>query len=235
VRRPLALLTLAAIALAAPALATAKESVKVKPRHGDVNTRFVFHGSGWKPNARLTYTHGAFCAASTACPTLLYLHNFRSDAHGEFTQSIGPMKWPPLDFVGTDVCFGYGPFPDFHCLVSRRIGLTPPSASVTPVHAERNSDYPSPVAMTVAAEHFRAGERLTTHIRFPDGRRRVLHSRARRHGAHVGGANAWAPRGGTIELFTLRAHDPDGVYRVRVEDGRGGEARTSFVASHYAN
>jgi hypothetical protein len=233
VRRRLALLTLAATAfavLAVSAVAAAKETVTVTPKHGDVNTRFVFHGTGWRPSAKLAYQYGPFCAASAACATVLLIHSFKSDAHGEFTQTLGPWERVPSDFVGTEFCFIYAPFG--HCKAKRRVTLTPPSASVTPAHVTMFENG-GPFTMTAAAEHFRAGERLTLHVRYPNGRHRTLTTRARRHGAYVG--VAWAPRGGAVKLFDLHAGDPDGTYRVRVTDEHGGEARTSFVASHYAS
>jgi hypothetical protein len=228
VRRRLALLTLAATMVAVPAVAA--ERVTVKPRHGDVNTRFAFRGTGWRPNAKLAHESGPFCAASAACATVLYIHFFKADSNGEFTQTIGPWKRVPFDFVGTEFCFIYAPFGS--CKATKRVGLTPPSASVTPAHVTLFENGGA-VTTTVAAEHFRAGERLTIHIRYPDGRRRVVRARARRRGAHVGPANAWAPRGGAIKWFELHSADPDGTYRVRVVDEHDGEALTSFVAQHY--
>lgn len=227
-RRRLALLTLAATLVAVPAVAA--ERVTMKPRHGDVNTRFVFHGTGWRPNAKLAYTHGAFCPITTACPAIGYLHEFKSDANGEFRQTIGPWKLPSYDFVGADFCFSYAPFGD--CKALKRVGLTPPSASARPPQVTRFENG-GPVTLTVAAEHFKAGERLTVHVRYPDGRHRALKTRARRRGTHVGGANAWAPRGGAIVPVKLRESDPDGTYRVRVTNSNGNEALTSFVAQHY--
>jgi hypothetical protein len=230
--------TLAATALAAPAPAAAAEQVTVKPRQGDVNTRFVYRGSGWKPNARVAMSHGALCGTGP-CILPLYVRVFRSDADGKFRVSERPTRYVPFDFEGYDVCFSYARSADppvgGHCKASVPIGLSPPSASVTPTRAERNDTYPSPVTMTLAAEHFKAGSRLRIRIRYPGGHHRVIEALARRHGGRVGPANAWAPRGGIVRLFKLRPKDPDGTYGVRVVDRRGNEARTSFVASHYAN
>ena len=232
VRRPLALLTLAAALVAVPASAAAVERVSMKPRHGDVNTRFVFHGTGWKPNAELAYMHGAFCPLSLACPSIGYVRYFKSDANGEFTETIEPGEAPPQDFVGTDFCFMYAPHGE--CKARKRVGRAPPSASITPARVtlyEHGND----VTVTALAEHFKAGQRLTIHVRHPDGRHRALKTRARRRGAHVGGANAWAPRGGAIVTFSIRRGDPGGRYDVRVADEHHGEALTSFVVRHQAD
>jgi hypothetical protein len=234
VRRRLALLTLAATAFAAPAVAIAKESVRVTPRHGDVNTRFVYHGAGWKPNAKVTLSHGVLCGTGI-CILPLYFRTFHSNADGAFRVSERPAKSPPDDFLGYDVCFSYGDGPGGRCKAAAKIGLAPPSASATPATATRFRGNSYPVTITIAAQHFKAGSRLKIHVRYPDGRHRVLHARARRHGAYVGPGNAWAPRGGIVKFHSLRPKDPDGLYHVRVVDSRGDVARTSFLAQHYAD
>ncbi|HKP88568.1 MAG TPA: hypothetical protein VJT75_01215 [Thermoleophilaceae bacterium] len=235
-RRRLALLALAAMLLAAPGTAAAAERVSVKPHAGDVNTRFVYRGSGWRPNARVSYTHGALCGTGL-CILPLYFRVFESDANGEFEVSERPTKYVPRDFVGYTLCFGYpkreeGP-PNAPCEVRAQISLAPPSASATPALAERSRGDSLPTTVTLAARHFKAGTRLRIHVRYPGGRHRVLKTRARRRGAYVGPGHAYTPRGGATRLLDVRKDDPDGTYRVRIVDRRGNEALTSFVAQQY--
>lgn len=234
VRRGLALLTLAATIVAAPA--GAAERVSVKPRLGDVNTRFVYRGSGWRPNASLVYSHGALCGTGP-CILPLFFRHFRSDADGRFKVTERPTSSVRDDFVGYDLCFAYsanaeGP-PDAPCKATGKISVAPPSASATPARAERSHGDPYPLAVTLAARHYKAGSRLEIHVRYPGGRHRVLKARARRHGAYVGPANAYTPRGGATKLLYLKPSDPDGNYTVRFVDRLGHQARTSFVAQHY--
>lgn len=202
----------------------------MKPRHGDVNTRFVFHGTGWKPNAKLAYQRPPFCALSAACASVLDIHFFRSDSNGEFTQTLGPWKRVSFDFEGTDLCFIYAPYGK--CQARSQVGLAPPSVSATPSTVQL-ADESAPVTTTLAAAHFRAGERLRFHVHYPDGRVKSLKGRARRHGRPVGPAHAWTPKGGATRFLTLRPSDPNGTYSVRVTDPHGGQARTSFVVRHY--
>ena len=232
VRRRLALLTLAATLVAVPAVAA--ERVTVKPRAGDVNTRFVYRGAGWTPNTAVSYSHGALCGTGP-CILPLFFRHFRSDADGRFKVSERPTTFVPYDFEGYDLCFAYpkhdeGP-PQAPCEVTAKISLAPPSASATPALAERSQE--SPVTVTLAARHFKAGTRLKVHVRYPGGRHRVLKTRARRRGAYVGPANAYTPRGGSTKLLDVQPSDPDGTYRVRFVDRLGHEARTSFVTQHY--
>ena len=238
-RRRLALLTLAATAfavLAVSAVAAAKESVKVTPKHGDVNTRFVYRGSGWKPNAKLALSHGVLCGTGP-CILPLYFRVFRADADGAFRVTERPTKGVRDDFAGYDVCFSYAPRggPGGPCKATVKIGIAPPSASATPAKAKRFRENTDPVTITIAAEHFKAGRQLWIHFRYPDGRHKVLRAKAHRHGAYVGPANAWSPRGGIVKFHALRPKDPDGLYHVRVVDKQGHGARTSFVAQHYAD
>lgn len=239
VRRPLALVTLAAMALAAaaPALASAQERVKVTPKHGDVNTRFVYHGTGWRPKARIAMSHGALCGTGP-CILPLYFRVFRADADGAFRVSERPTTFVQDDFAGYDVCFSYaksqGP-PGGPCKATAEIGLSPPSASATPATAERSKHRALPVTITIAAQHFKAGRQLWIHFRYPDGRHKVLRVKAHRHGAYVEPGHAWAPRGGMVKFHSLRPKDPDGLYHVRVVDKQGHVARTSFLAQHYTS
>jgi hypothetical protein len=232
-RRAVAILTLLAV-LVLPALAAARhERVKVRPaRLGDVNTRFVYRGSGWRPGARLSLSHGVLCGTGP-CILPLFFRIFHADSQGRFRVSEHPARAVVSDFGGYSVCFAYAersPGPGGKCRALRRITVVPPWASATPVVAERFAGNPPSLGpiVTFAAQHFRAGERLKVRIRYPDGRRRVLSTRARRHGAYVGPA-AFAPRGGAIRLYRVRASDPDGTYRVRVTNVRGDQARTSYV------
>jgi hypothetical protein len=232
VRRGLALLTIAAGLGLAPSAAavTGHEQVTVHPRVGDVNTRFVYRGMGWEPNAKLTLSHGVLCGTGP-CILPLYYKRFHADAHGRFRQTEHPAKAVLDDFAGYSICFEYGEVPDYEpCLVKRRITVVPPWASVTPAIVERYPNGPGEDTLTFAAQHFKAGERLTVRIRYPNGHRRVLHTRARRHGAYVGPA-AYAPRGGAIKLFTLPTSAPDGTYRVHVTDEHRDHAFTSFRAA----
>jgi len=227
VRRRLALLTLAATMLAAPAPAAAVERVSMKPRHGDVNTRFVFRGTGWRPDTKLVYEYGAYCAASLACPAVGIMGYLRSDANGEFAFFLDPWDLVPDDFVGTDYCFAYEM--DRDCKALKRVGRRPASVSATPTRARLLRDGGG-LTMSVLAEHFKAGERLTIHVRYPDGRHRAFKARARRRGARVEFSNAWVPRGGALKWLKLQRDDPVGTYQVRVVDRHRAEARTSFVA-----
>jgi hypothetical protein len=236
VRRRLALLTLAATLFAVPAAAAAKETVTVTPKHGDVNTRFVYRGSGWRPNAKVALSHGVLCGTGP-CILPLYFRVFHTDADGAFRVSERPAKRVPDDFAGYDVCFSYSPDgnPGGPCKATVKIGVAPPSASATPAKAERFRGNGLPVTITISAEHFKAGRQLWIHLRYPDGRHKVLRAKAHRHGAYVGPANAWSPRGGIVKFHALRPKDPDGLYHVRVVDKQGHVARTSFVAQHYAD
>jgi hypothetical protein len=234
-RRSLALAALTSLTVAAPALAAGTERVSVKPRVGDVNTRFVYRGSGWKPNARLIYTHGALCGTGP-CILPLFFKHFESDADGRFRQSERPTTFVQDDFVGYTVCFGYakdgeGPSNEGGCKATAKVSVAPPSADVTPATARRS--HGDGTTMTVAGRHFKAGSKLKIHIRYPGGRHRVLHTRARRHGGYVGPANAFAPRGGFVKLFEIEPQDPDGTYRWRVVDPKGHEAVGIFVVQHY--
>jgi hypothetical protein len=216
-------------ALAAPALASKRhEHVSIKPRVGDVNTKFVYSGSGWRPDVRLAFSHGALCGDGP-CPGILQVGLFRSDTHGRFRVTEHPAHGVPDDFVGYSICFSYAQrgLPD-GCRTTRRITVVPPWASVTPARVERYSNEPPSDPPKIATQHFKAGERLRIDIRYPDGRKRILTGRARRHGGYVRPA-AYVPRGGLIRRFHLKSSDPDGTYQVRIADAHGGEARTSFV------
>jgi hypothetical protein len=234
-RRALTLAALTALAVAVPALAGAVERVSVKPRAGDVNTRFVYRGSDWKPNSRIVFTHGALCGTGP-CILPLYFRFFESNAEGRFKQSERPTTFVQDDWAGYTVCFGYqqeGDAPDPEgCVAIADVTLAPPSASATPALARRNDN--EPIRVTVTAAHFKARSRLKIHIRKPGGAERVLDARARRHGGHVGPANAYAPRGGFVRLVGIRVEDPDGTYRVRVVDRNGHRALTSFVVKHWS-
>ena len=234
-RRALALAALASLTVAAPALAAGTERVSVKPRAGDVNTRFVYRGSGWEPNSQLIYTHGALCGTG-ACILPLFFKHFESDAEGRFRQSERPTTYVYDDFVGYTVCFGYAkdensPENEGGCKATAKVSVAPPMVSATPALAQRNPN--EVITATLAARHFKAGTRLKFHVRYPDGRHRVLKAVARRHGGYVGPGNAFAPRGGAVKLLDIKSEDPDGTYRVRVVDKLGHEARTSFVTQHY--
>ena len=234
-RRALALFALVALAL--PALALGAERVSVKPRGGDVNTRFVYRGSGWEPNRKLIYTHGAPCGTGP-CILPLYFHKFESDANGHFRQTERPTTFVPNDFLGYTVCFGYArkdgtPLTAGGCKATVPVSLAPPIVSATPALAERNPN--EVITATLAAQHFKAGTKLAFHVRYPGGRHRVLKAHAGRHGRYVGPGNAFAPRGGAIKLLRIKSDDPDGTYQVRVVGKAGGEARTSFVVQHYSD
>jgi hypothetical protein len=230
-RRGLAVLTTGAL-LAVPAAAAARhERVSVRPHVGDVNTKFVYRGSGWRPHARLGLSHGVLCGTGP-CILPLFVRDFRANEHGRFRVTEHPARGVLHDFLSYSICFGYARFvgPPLRCRAVRRITVVPPWVSVTPLVAERfegNSPDLNPT-LTVALQHFRAGTRLKIRIRDPDGRKRVLKTRARRHGGYVGPA-AYAPRGGAIKLFQVRKSDPDGTYRVKVTDSRGNQARTTYV------
>lgn len=233
-RRALALSLLLLLALALPAGAFADEQVSVKPRAGDVNTKFVFHGAGWEPNARLIESHGALCGTGP-CILPLYVRRFEANSNGRFRLSERPTKYVPFDFEGYTACFRYADTDDHPsgCRVLVPISLAPPMVSATPALAQRNPN--EVITATLAAQHFKAGTRLKFHVRYPGGRHRVLKAVARRHGAYVGPGNAWAPRGGAIRLLNIAADDPDGTYRVRAVDRRGHQALTSFVVQHYSD
>jgi hypothetical protein len=204
-RRALAILTLVLLSLALPALAGAIERVSVKPRVGDVNTRFVYRGSDWRPNARIVFTHGAPCGTGP-CILPLYYRIFESDAGGRFKQSERPEIFVQDDWQGYSICFGYqaeGDAPDPEgCVVTKRITIAPPAVSATPADARRNRG--EVIRVTIAAQHFKAGSRLKVHVRRPGGGERVLRVRARRHGGYVGPAHAYAPRGGFVKLLPIR-------------------------------
>lgn len=234
-RRALAGLIAAAALVASPSAALAAthhERVSVRPRVGDVNTTFVYRGSGWRPHARVALAHGALCGTGP-CIAPLFFRAFRTDRHGRFRVTEHPAHWFVEDFEGYSICFGYrgrAVAPPRRCRVTRSITVEPPSVAATPATAERFRGNPPDLdpTVTIAARHFKAGSRLRIRIRYPDGRTRVLHVRARRHAGAVGPA-AYAPRGGAIWLLRVRKGDPDGAYAVEVTDARGELARTSYV------
>ena len=223
-------LVLAAL-LVAPAAAHARhERVSVTPRVGDVNTTFVYRGSGWRPHARVAFEHGALCADYTPCTLPLYVGFLRADKHGRFRTSEHPALFVPDAFVGYGICFSYAqPRSPAGCRAKGSITVVPASASISPARTERFADDPSPQVLTLEVEHFKAGERLGIEIRYPDGRVRTLHGRARRHAGAVGAA--YVRRGGLIRAIELKSSDPDGTYVVRVTNKNGAEADTSYTVT----
>jgi hypothetical protein len=204
--------------------------VSVTPRVGDVNTTFVYRGSGWRPHADVFFSHGALCSDHAPCILPLYVGRVRTGGHGRFKTSEHAAPAVPDDFVGYSICFGYGPdsYPN-GCRASGSITVVPAAASVTPARAERFTDGGFQPVVTLAVQHFKAGEKLAIEIRYPDGRVRTLHGRARRHAGAVG--TAYARRGGLIRSLEVKSSDPDGTYQVRVMNHRGAEADATYTVT----
>jgi len=221
---------LSAAALVAPAAASARrEHLSVKPRVGDVNTRFVYRGSGWRPHANVFFSHGALCNDRRPCAMPLYVGRVRTGRNGRFKTSEHPLAVPD-DFVGYSICFGYGPEPlPPGCRASGRITIVPASASVTPARAERFTHGGFQPVLTLAVQHFKAGEKLAIEIRYPDGRVRTLHGHTRRHPGAVG--TAYARRGGLVRSLEVKSSDPDGSYQVRVMNHSSAEADATYTVT----
>lgn len=218
------------------------EAARVRsiPHLGDINTTFVFAGSGFRPRAVVVGTHGPLCDRTGPCTSNLFGIRLRTDRRGRFRFTEHPAdqifynpRFVPDDFVGYPVCFGYahGALPESGpCAATAAIALAPPSVTVTPVRVFRPVHGVRSALLTIAIAHYRAGQRLRLTLSYPDGRVRHSGLTTRRRGRFVGAA--YASKGGAVSVLSLREDDPDGTYHLGVSGPDPfAEARTEFVVS----
>lgn len=194
-------------------------SVSVLPESGDVNTTFVFHGTGWKPTRAVTASYFVV-AGRGGGPRRTF--SFKPRRGGSFVFRL----IRPIGLVDSGVTSRM-------CFRQRRVRacedfyVAPPAAQFMPSTGSPGD------AFLLVASGFYAGRRLRATLTLPDATMRNFTMTARTAATFVEGGPfgpVLVPRGGAAVRFVPRASDPAGVYTVLVTDPKAGSrARAVLV------
>jgi hypothetical protein len=224
-----ALLLALGLALAgsrAAASGTAQPLVKLSPRTGDVNTVFLFKGSGWQPRRRVDATY--FVSSSAARPYRSF--KFRARGKGGFVFQLTK----PIGLVDAGVtsrmCFrqrNTRPKVPRVNRVCANFYVAAPAAQFMP-----STGKPGDLFLLVVTG-FLAGRRLEGTLTRPTGTTKTFVFKTRTQEAFVSGGPSgpiFVPRGGAAVRFPTVSTDAPGTYTVLVSDPRAGSrARAAVV------
>jgi hypothetical protein len=222
--------SVAALALTLAGFAAAGSApqplVKLSPPTGDVNTVFLFKGSGWQPRRQVDVTY--FVSASATRPFRSY--RFRPRVNGGFVFQLTK----PIGLVDAGVtsrmCFRQRVTRRTVPRVNRvcvNFYVAAPLAQFMP-----STGKPGDLFLLVVSG-FLAGRRLEGTLTRPNATTKTFAFRTRTQEAFIAGGPfgpIFVPRGGAAVRFPTVATDPPGTYTVLVSDPRAGSrARAAVV------
>jgi hypothetical protein len=211
-----------AVATATTALAaTVKVSLVVTPRSGDVNTTFLFKGTGWTPGKRVSASY--FVSTASERPYRSYAFKPRRDGSFvfRFARPIGLADAG----VTSKMCFRQS---------TRRVVRTctnfyvaGPAAQFMPSSGKLGDLF------LLVVSGFVAGHELQGALTPPTGPAHMFVLRARRTDAFVAGGPfgpVYVRRGGAAVRFPSNPTDPPGFYTASIVDpAAGSTARAAIV------
>jgi hypothetical protein len=218
--------TVSFLAMLAGAGSAAGQTVKLSPRTGDVNTTFLFRGSGWQPRQRVDVKY--FVSPASARPYRSF--KFQPEANGGFVFRLTK----PIGLVDAGVtsrmCFRQRdtrPKPPHVHRACVNFYLAAPLAQFMP-----STGKPGGLFLLVVSG-FLAGRRLEGTLTRPTGTTKAFAFRTRTQEAFVSGGPfgpIFVPRGGAAVRFPTVSADPIGTYTVLVADPKAGSrARAAVV------
>lgn len=214
------------VATLASATDAGAQVVKLSPRTGDVNTSFLFTGSGWQPRKRVDVTY--FVSSSATRPYRSF--KFQPEANGGFVFRLAK----PIGLVDAGVtsrmCFRQRDtrpkVPHVYRLCVN-FYVAAPLAQFMP-----STGKPGDLFLLVVSG-FLAGRRLEGTLTRPTGTTKAFAFRTRTQEAFVSGGPfgpIFVPRGGAAVRFPTVSADPIGTYTVLVADPKAGSrARAAVV------
>jgi hypothetical protein len=200
--------------------------VKLSPRTGDVNTTFLFRGTGWQPRKRVDVTY--FVSSSVTRPYRSF--KFRPESNGGFVFSLTK----PIGLVDAGVtsrmCFRQRdtrPKVPHVYRVCVNFYVAAPLAQFMP-----STGKPGDLFLLVVSG-FLAGARLEGTLTRPTGTTKAFAFRTRTKEAFVSGGPfgpIFVPRGGAAIRVPTDTTDSLGIYTVLVTDPKAGSrARAAVV------
>ncbi len=200
--------------------------VKLSPRTGDVNTTFLFTGSGWQPRQRVDVTY--FVSSSAARPFRSF--KFVPGRNGGFVFQLTK----PIGLVDAGVtsrmCFRQR---DTRPKVPRVYRVCVNFYVAAPLAQFMPSTGKSGDLFLLFVSGFLAGRRIVGTLTRPTGTTKTFAFTTRAQEAFVSGGPfgpIFVPRGGAAVRFPTDAADPLGIYTVLVADPRAGSrARAAVV------
>jgi hypothetical protein len=194
-------------------------SVSVIPETGDVNTIFAFHGTGWRPDRKVTASYFVVAARGGGARRTF---SFRPQRKGGFTFRLTR----PIGLVDSGVTSRM-------CFRQRRTRacadfyVAPPAAQFMPSTGSPGDSF------LLVVSGFLPGRQLQATLTLPTGTTRTFGLVSRKSDSFVSGGPfgpVFVPRGGAAVRFAPRATDPIGTYAVLVVDPRAGSrARAVLV------
>ncbi len=211
------------LALAAGARA---QEVKLSPRTGDVNTVFLFKGSGWQPGRRVDATYFVSSSAARPFRSFKFLPLRKGGFVFRLTKPIGLVDAG----VTSRMCFRQR---DTRPKVPRVNRVCVNFYVAAPVAQFMPSTGKPGDLFLLFTSGFLAGRRITGTFTRPTGTTKTFSFTTRTKEAFVSGGPfgpIFVPRGGAAVRFPTVAADPLGVYTVLVTDPRAGSrARAAVV------